>query len=274
MNNIIDHLQNKIINLNQIYEYPNDPDFHRLKIPIEDYPSAKDGNFFNILRVFVIRGSTSLTTLVNIHTDGHHPHESIYQIIYRLLNGSANGHNISLQQRELIKKTDRSFELTPFGVLYAIHVFHMDGYYDKEHTVFTEIDDFSYQKNINGIFDIIKKHHNYFPLFFDNLDYIKESKELDINIFFSILDANAAFHGYSLYNFHKFSQENFSLELEKIIPFVFYNSAALANFIRTKKPFKFTDSINSEMSEMYSGMLKNMLGDFELYKNMMMALFN
>jgi len=272
LNNIINQLHAKIKNINSIYQYPNDPNFHLLKIPAMDWPTAKDGNFFNIIRVLAIRGAISLTALSNLHTDGNHPYDSVFQIFYRLLNGSVNGSNISLQQRGLIIKRGRLYELSPFGVLYAIHVFHMDKYYDKKHQP-TKTSNFSYQKGIDGIFDIIKKHYDYFPLFFDNLDYIKSSKELDVNVFFDMINPNSIFCNNSLYNFHTFAASDFSSQLEELIPFIFYYSSAMNNVSYTKKPFKFMNPISGKLEEISDNMLEKMKGDVKLYNEINSKLF-
>ncbi len=270
LSDIINQLHTKIKDIDSIYEYPNDPNFHLLKIPVIDWPTAKDDNFFNIIRVLAIRGAISLTALSNLHTDGNHPYDSVFQTLYRLLNGSASGSNISLQRRELVIKRGRLYELSPFGVLYAIHVFHMDKYYNKKHQ---STDDFSYQKDINGIFDIIKKHYDYFPLFFDNLDYIKSSKELDVNIFFNIINPNSTVDNNSLYNFHTFAASDFSSQIEELIPFIFYHSSAMNSILHSKRPFKFTDSISIELGEISKNMLEKMKGDVKLYNEINSELF-
>jgi len=146
-------------------------------------------------------------------------------------------------------------------------------YYDKEHNQFTEINDFSYQKNIDGILDIIKKHYSYFPLFFKNLDYIKENKDIDINIFFDILQPNYIITGHTFYNFHTFSVSDFDAEIQKMIPFVFYYSSAISNLIKTKKPIKIIDSISLELSQVSNSMLEKMESDLKLYREINTSLF-
>lgn len=274
MLNILDEVHRKISYINSVYEYPVDPNFHLLKIPVIEWPSAKDGNFFNIIRVLAIRGPVSLSFLVNLHVDGDHPYNSTYHIIHRLLNGSKSKSHISLQERGLVSKEGRLYGLTPIGVLYAIHVFHMDKYYDKKHNKLTETDDFSYQKDIDGIFDIIKKHYSYFPLFFENLDHIKESKYIDINIFFKILNPNDTIVGSIFYNFHTFSEKCFDPELEKMIPFIFYYSASISHFLHTKEPFYIEKNIAHDLFKISNDMLKKMKKDLTLYENVNSAMFS
>ena len=273
LNVLLNDIHRKMENVDSIYEYPNDSDFHLLKFTEVDWPTAKDGNFFNIIRILAIRGPISLSGLANLYVDGDHPYDSVYQIFYRLLNGSANKKIISLQTKGVVNKKGNLFLLSPFGVLYAIHVFHMNKYYNKEYNQFTKTDDFSYQKDINGIFDVIKKHYSYFSLFFDNLDYIKENKHLDINIFFNIISSYNILDGHSFYNFYKPLESDFSSQLEEMIPFIFYHSAAMNNLLHTNKAFKFNNSIISKLSKTSNSILKNMKEDFEIYRDVNSQLF-
>lgn len=270
MSDIINKLHEKIININSIYQYPDDPNFHHLIISGIDWPTAKDRNFFHIIRILATRGPMSLEALSNLHTDGDHPFDSVYQIFHRVLNGSSDT-NISLQQRGLIIKKGRMYKLSPFGILYAIHVFCMDKYQSTKHKS-TKTSNFSYQKDINGILDIIKKHYNSFSLFFDNLEYIKESSELDINIFFEIINPNST-HNVLWYSFHTFAESDFSSQLEEIIPFVFYYSAAASHIAHTKEPFKFNDSISTELAKTSSTILENMKNNYEMYREINSQLF-
>jgi len=265
LKSILNETHQKIKNIDFRYEYPIDPNFHMLKFSDIDWPTAKDSNFFNIIKDLILRGPMSLSSLVNIHTDSDHPYNSVMQIFYRLLNGSSAGNIMSFQKMEIISKTDRLYKLTPFGVLYAIKVFHMDEYYDSEHNRYSKTQDFSYQKNINGILDILKKHYDYFPLLFDNLDYVKSHKDLDINLIFDMLSPNSIYVNQSLYMFHKFDVINFSDELEKIIPFIFYYSSISKQIVHTKKPFKIKDKIKFDLSKISDNLLAKMREDLNLY---------
>lgn len=262
MHNIPYEVHERIKKMDSIYKYPNDPNFHLLK-PVDDWPSAKSGNFFNLFRVLTIRGKMSLVALSNLHTDGNHPYDSVYQTMYRILNGAKNI-NISLQERGLVSRKGRLYELSPLGVLYAIHVFHMGKYYDEKHTQFTKTNDYSYQKNIDGIFDIIQRHTGHFPLFFDNLEYIKASKDLDINLFFDVIDYVME-HNQSLYNSNPYSELDFSEQLEKIIPFVFFHYAIIHQRVRTKEAVKVGGSVAPYLLETSDKLLEKMKEDYNSY---------
>jgi len=274
LNSIITKIHEKIKNIDNTYEYPNDEKFRNLNFMDIDWPSVKDNYFFNILRDLVIRGPLTLTALTNLHVDGSHPYDSVFQTFYRILNGSKNHSDFNLQQRkELIKKNGRSFELTPLGVLYVIHVFHMGKYYDKDHTEYIlrnnkKTNDFSYQKNIKGIFDFIKKYYKgYFPLFFDNLDYIKEHKDIDINRFFEILNYNSLIINEDFYSPYKYDIIDFSKNLKEFIPFVFYYSSAIEHMLHKKKIIKFDDVINNKIHETSNTLIKQIEESLDLYKS-------
>ncbi len=273
MNNIIEELREKITGIDRIYEYPNDPNFHMLKFTDIDWASPQDSHFFNILRDLVMHGALSLSALTNLHMDIDHPQKSVYQIFYRILNGSHNDSNVSLQKRGIVKKEGRLFKLTPFGVLYAIHVFYGDKYYDKEHNQFTETDDFSYQKNLKGIFDIIKIYYSdYFPLFFDNLNYIRENKDIDINFFFDILDGSRI-PSDKFYDFYDFSITDFSEKINEIVPFAFYFSTSTSYLIKHKKRLELINSINLKLTIITETIVTEIKEYFNMYNGISVNLF-
>lgn len=273
MNNIIEAVREKILRFDNTYTYPNDPNFHKMNFKEIDWPSVQVSIFYDILRVLAIRGKMSLPALTNLFSDSEHPYDSVYQVFYRVLNGSPKN-KTSLQEMELVKKNGRFFELTSLGVLYSIHVFHSEKYYDDNHDQFMKGDDFSYQKDVKGIFDILKKNYSdCFPLFFDNLDYIKEHKNIDINEFFDIIDYTSIISSTKFYNFYDFSATDFLDSIKKIVPFVFYYSTSMIYLMKHRKRLELIKPINMKVSKITYSIVDSMKKYSELYSGTASDLF-
>ena len=267
---LLQTIHQKIESLEIMYKNPTDINFRKLNFNNITWDSNKEKNFFQIIKALILRGPLSLNALTTMYIDDEHSFKSTQQIFHRLLNGSKNG-VISLQQKGLIIKDGRLFKLSPLGILYAIHTFHHDKYYiiEKEFFANAKISnittDFSYQKKALGILDILKKHCNYFPMIFDNLDYIKSHTNLDLNVIFNVISYNSTLN-LSLCNFYDFNPVDDSLDLDKFIPFVFY----LANINKCGKnrvKIELHPEIESFMIEMYKPMIKNMIFDCGYFNN-------
>ncbi len=259
MKNLLD-VHERLEILETVYDSPIESNFCLMKFTDLDWPSNKDENFFSILKDLALRGPLSLTSLASNYADSNHPFDSVKQTFFRILNGSKHTGNISMQARELVVKEKRLFKLAPLGVLFVISVFHCNRYYNDENNKYFRADDFSYQKDINGILDNLKKHCNYFPLIFDNLDYIKSHEQIDANVIFDILEPSSPFVDQSFYSFLNFKPES---EIDSIIPFIFYFSNALKYFSSTNNVIDLKKPILSELKPISKSMMDEMQKQFD-----------
>ncbi len=251
-----------------MYKKPENPGFYSLEFIDINWPTNKEKNFFHILRDLTLRGPLSLTSLTHMYVDGKHPYDSVMQTLYRILNGSKHTGSVGMLQRELVVKEGKLFKLSPFGVLYAIHVFHFGKYQIKGHDKISKPVDYSNQKNMKGIFDVIKRNYNYFPLIFENLEYIKASSDLDINHLFDILD-----HGEMLdsdfYNFYKHNViMDYNSALNNLIPFVFYFNNINHYFAVNHKAPNIDHDLSLQIQGIHKEILHKMKSNYDHYSFM------
>ena len=180
-------------------------------------------------------------------------YKSSYEILRRLLNG-ADGEVTSLQSKGLVIRDKKQYMLSPFGVLFAISFFGIlerlsiayddtrcyykpDMSYQSKSFTFRMLDSgynsntkrpdgsdiTPYQMRLGGILGSIRKHYDYFPLFFEYLDYLREHRDIDVDLFTDILSGDQDISvGYAMINFMHYDRESFNDSLNDMIPLLFY----------------------------------------------------
>ena len=199
------------------YTVPDSEKFRKLNLKKIKWPTAKGKNFYYILKELALNGPMTLSKLVDHYPDSK---KSTKGVLHRVLNTYKEFDN-NLESYGFISK-DKKYQLTTIGLLFVIDLFDCGKYYDSKNNSESKNVDFSYQKDLIGILDILKKNYNYFPLIFNNLDYIKNHKDLDVNVIFKILTKNNSLLFENLFLYYKDDKLDFNTQLENIVSFMFF----------------------------------------------------
>lgn len=181
----------------------------------EGKSAVKVRNFYAILRHLAENGSLTITEIVKLEKTKDKNFDSVYQIIYRVVNGSIKLGMEGLVDRELVVKDGKKYRLREIGIIYCIYAFA-----DKELIKKYKNSKKGYASQVYDPKTILDKlAENYvgvFPLFLDKLSYLKKHQYINVYDIFEISSQFA-------YNMVDIRAIEYSLTgLAKVITALFY----------------------------------------------------
>lgn len=171
------------------YSVPKSKYFQNRNFKEGIFRNVKNRRFFSVLRILAEHGPCTAREISRYYTAKNRPivEEQNENEFYQLLNGRKK-QSISLQDLDVVVASksfskdgrEKKFSLSYFGIFYAIKLFFGSNIYEYSYPPFKNNRNFSDQKNVQTIIDVIAKNYTWtLPLIFGKWEYLKKNKYIN-----------------------------------------------------------------------------------------------